>query len=202
MHGAGLTDDAECIARYLDGEAEAMDAVVERHRRALYCFARGMTGRDSEADEVFQETWFRALRALPRYRERSFRGWLLRIARNVFIDRLRKMRPEVSMDEENAAGIAIGQVLSSPEPAPDARATDSEVGERIETAVARLPFEQREVFALRMWSGITFREIAVVQRTSINTVLARMQYALKKLRLELRDDYLALAGAEMKGAEQ
>lgn len=197
-----MTDGAECIAKYLDGDVEAMEAMVERHRRALYCFALGMTGRGPEADEVFQETWFRALRALPRYRERNFRGWLLRIARNVFIDRVRKKRPELSMDAENPDGISMDRVVSSPEPGPDARAADSEIGRRIETAVARLPAEQREVFALRMWSGITFREIAVLQRTSVNTVLARMQYALRKLRQELRNDYFALAGADVGGTEQ
>jgi RNA polymerase sigma-70 factor (ECF subfamily) len=202
MHGAGLMDDAECIARYLEGDVEAMETMVERHRRALYCFALAMTGRNADADEVFQETWFRALRALSRYRERNFRGWLLRIARNVFIDRVRKKKPERSIFEEDPDGVPMERVLSSPEPAPDARAADSEIGRRIGTAVARLPAEQREVFVLRMWSGVTFREIAVLQRTSINTALARMQYALKKLRQELRDDYLALAETEMRGMER
>ena len=202
MSGAGLMDDEECISRYLDGEAEAMHAMVEKHRHALYGFVRGMTGQNAEADEVFQETWIRALRALPRYRARNFRGWLLRIAHNVVIDRARKRRREVSMDGENADGVSMGQVMPSAEPGPDSRAADFEIGQRIEAAVGRLPPEQREVFALRMRAGITFREIAVVQRASINTVLARMQYALRKLREELRGDYLMLAGGDGEGAKQ
>ena len=198
MDGTDSMDVHECILRYLDGDADAMDAMVERYRRPLFGFIRSMTGSGADADEVYQETWFRALRSLPRYRARNFPGWLFRIARNLLIDRQRKRKPDVSMDEENSDGISLGHVLAGPEPAPDEAAAALETGRRVALAVAQLPAAQREVFIMRVQAGLTFREIAVIQKASINTVLARMQYALRKLRDELREDYGHLAGSDGK----
>ena len=61
--------------------------------------------------------------------------------------------------------------------------------ERIRAAVMKLPPEQREVFTMRMDAGMPFKEIAKLQGTSINTALARMQYAMGKLREMLQNDY-------------
>ena len=64
-----------------------------------------------------------------------------------------------------------------------------QVGERIDAAVNTLSAEQREVFALRMYGNTPFKEIAKIQKCSINTCLARMQYALGNLRSILKDEY-------------
>jgi RNA polymerase sigma-70 factor, ECF subfamily len=194
MSDTDSLDDRECIVRYLSGDVEAMDAMVERYRRPLFGFVRSMSGSGADADEIFQETWFRALRSLSRYRSRNFRAWLFRIARNLLIDRQRKRKPDLSIDAENADGVALGSVLPGSDAGPDEVAAALETGRRVGSAVARLPVEQREVFVMRVQSGLTFREIAVIQKVSINTVLARMQYALRKLREELREDYGLMAG--------
>ena len=67
-------------------------------------------------------------------------------------------------------------------------------GPRIAAAVAKLPAEQREVFLMRMEGDLPFKEIARIQKVSINTALARMQYALNKLRQDLKSDYADLEG--------
>jgi RNA polymerase sigma-70 factor (ECF subfamily) len=194
MHDTDLMEDNECIARYLGGDANAMDVVVNRYRSVLFWFILTMTGPGADADDVFQETWFRALRALPRYRDRNLRGWLLRIARNVHIDRVRKRKEEVSLDQETPDGFPVGSTLAGTGDSPDQEVSSLEIGRKIASAVNSLPSEQREVFMLRMRAGVTFREIADAQGVSINTVLARMQYALRKLRSELAEDYLILVG--------
>jgi RNA polymerase sigma factor (sigma-70 family) len=66
---------------------------------------------------------------------------------------------------------------------------------RIEAAAAQLPLEQREVFWLRMQADLSFKEIAKIQKCSINTALARMQYAVSKLRKELASEYRELREA-------
>ena len=66
------------------------------------------------------------------------------------------------------------------------------MGARIEAAVRSLPQEQREVFLLRTEGDVPFKDIARIQGTSVNTALARMQYALQKLRTELKGDYETL----------
>jgi RNA polymerase sigma-70 factor (ECF subfamily) len=117
-------------------------------------------------------------------------SWLFRIAHNLMIDRIRKNRPLVSFDAPvTEDGAPLGDLLPSERLGPDFESGGRALGLRIEAAAADLPPEQREVFWLRMQGGLSFKEIAKVQRCSINTALARMQYAVSKLRKELAGEY-------------
>ncbi len=170
------------LARYRAGDAEALGALVEHHRRPLYAYIAGMTGAGAEADDVFQETWMRAIRRLPVFRPDNLRGWLMRIARNLVIDRARRRGPALSLDADGAGGGDWHERVADPGPSPLERAAAGDERRRVAAAVAGLPAEQREVFVMRTEGGLPFKEIARVQGVSINTALARMQYALGKLR--------------------
>lgn len=134
---------------------------------------------------MFEETWLRVIDKLPKYRDDGkFSAWLFRVSRNLFIDRIRRSRPPgngvLNLDAEEAPEIA-GPASMSPE-----RELDSADLERvIADAVGKLPQEQREVFLLRQ-QELPFRDIAAIQQCSINTVLGRMQYAIKSLRKLIR----------------
>lgn len=181
--------DHELLQQYRMGDVAAMDRLVEQYRRPLYGYILNLTEGRRDADEIFQETWFRALRKLDSFKGGNFFGWLVRIARNYVIDRARRAGPDCSLDEsledgqprvERTAGGGLG---------PDGAAADADLGARIRAAVAGLPIEQREVFVMRTTLETPFKEIAEIQGVSINTALARMQYALAKLREGLQDDY-------------
>ena len=188
-------DDYQLIERYRHGDVEAISLLVEKYRRPLFGFILNMTEGQGDADEVFQETWFRALRKLDSYRQKNFMGWLVRIARNLIIDRHRRHRPTVSLDATREDETTPVRELADPGPDPSDRAvTDDDVG-AIARAVEALPEEQKEVLLMRIQAGLSFKEIAKSQAVSINTALARMQYALSKLRPLLRDDYNALRGS-------
>lgn len=182
--------DGERLRRYRRGEVEALQALVEKYRRPLYGFILNMTQGAEGAEDVFQEVWFKAIRRLPLYRQGNFFGWLVRIAHNAIIDRARRRRPDVSLDDAPAEGEAsIGDAVASRDPDPAGRVQAADLGRRLAKAVAALPMEQKEVFVMRVRAGLSFREIAEVQRVSVNTALARMQYALGKLRPMLKEDY-------------
>jgi RNA polymerase sigma-70 factor (ECF subfamily) len=180
--------DFELLSRYREGDVEALGALIERHRGALFGYAMRLTGNRYDADEVYQETWIRVIRKADRFREKNFAGWLMRIAHNAAIDRCRRQKPAEPLDREDASGRSPIERLEAKGPSPDGNVVAGELGERMRQAVAQLPLEQREVFTLRTEHDMPFREIARVQRVSINTALARMQYALKKLRTELKDE--------------
>jgi RNA polymerase sigma-70 factor, ECF subfamily len=184
--------DGELLDRYLKGEVPALEELVEKYRRRLYGFVLNMTAGREDADEIFQEVWLRAIRGVPCYKQRNFFGWLVRIAHNLVIDRARRRRPTVSLDEETDDGRTLGQLMPSQAPDPGGLAEAGDLGRRIAQAVAALPAQQKETFLLRVQAGLSFKEIAAVQRVSINTALARMQYALAKLRPLLKHDYKAL----------
>ena len=114
------------------------------------------------------------------------------------IDRARARRGLLSLDEPALEGedqMSRSETLPSEQEDPAARAVGRELGRQIEAAVRQLPPEQKEVFLLRMEGDVPFREIARMQGVSINTALARMHYAVNKLRSQLQGQYDARGGA-------
>lgn len=182
-------EDGQLIALYRRGEVAALEQLVDKYRRPLFGYIVNMTGRAGEADEIFQEVWFRVIRKIDTYRQKNFLGWMIRIAHNLVIDRARRARPGVSLDVEREEGHSLAETIPGAELDPAERVEAGDLGRRITEAVAGLPEDQREVFLMRVESELPFKEIAKIQGTSINTALARMQYALQKLRTILKDDY-------------
>lgn len=185
--------EQQWVTGYRQGDIEALGRLVEHYRRPLYAFILRMTEGSAEADEIFQEVWFRAIRKFDRYRDKSFLSWLFRIAHNLVIDRARKARPVVDIQGRTTDGEdVIEATIPDRRVGPDHTAAGHDLGVRIAAAVERLPAEQREVFLLRTEAGMPFKAIARIQKTSINTALGRMHYALAKLKDELKDEYEAL----------
>ena len=177
-------EDAALLAAYAEGgDVGALGRLVEKYRRPLKAFIARNAAGAADAEECYQETWLRALRGLERFRREHFAAWLFRIARNWLVDEGRRKKPELSLDAP-AAG------------APDEQSARAELGRRIRAAAAELPEEQREVFWLRLDAGLAFREIAEVQGCPLNTALARMQYALAKMRKALAEDWRDFCGGK------
>lgn len=182
----GDVADTVLIHAYAKGDEKAFEALYYRYRTLLYSYLNNLAGNNSaEADEVFTETWLRVIDKLPKYKdEGKFSAWLFRIARNIFIDRLRHNKPEmfVTIDGEDSPELAEVTAFS-----PDRMLGAGDIGSAIKSALAQLQPEQREVFLLREEAELSFKEIAEIQKCSLGTVLSRMRYALKRLRAFLQD---------------
>lgn len=188
MSGPGHQTDFQLIQRYRRGAPEAMEELVERYQQRLFGFVCKATASRQEAEEIYQETWLRIVKNIGRYHDQCFSAWLFRIARNLMIDRRRAWRDIASLDRPNETGGTLQDILPDAAPGPDVRVAERDLRARLEDAARALPAEQREVFQLRLDGGLSFKEIAAVQGVSINTALARMQYALVKLRSTLKLD--------------
>jgi len=183
-----VATDGELIQAYLKGDEAAFETLYLRHRERLYWYLNELTERNqAQADDLFQEVWKKALSQLSRYRDDGFFGaWLCRIGRNARIDQFRREErrgAELPLEEDGAPELPDPKKR---EPWQDC--SDAELGKKIDAALRLLPMEQREVFELRRQER-SFREIAAIQGCSINTALGRMQYALKRLRMLLREEY-------------
>ena len=190
--------DADCIHAYLNGDADALAPLVEKYKRPLYSFILKMTEGREDADEIFQETWFRALKNVHKFKHKNFLNWLFRIAHNLVIDRARRNKKNVSMQSSMGGEDGTNTLedhLAAPGISPSEEVGGTSLGIQIDAAVQTLSPEQKEVFLLRMYGDVSFKEIAKVQKCSINTCLARMQYALAKLRSILKEEYEELQEA-------
>ncbi len=183
-------EDEQLLRAYRAGDIEALGGLVEKYKRPLFGFILRFSEGRGDADEIFQEVWVRAIKNMNSYRHKSLLSWLFRIAHNLMIDRVRRNKHVLSLDTPvHEDGSLLSEKLASTRIGPDGEASGRELGVRIEAAAAQLPVEQREVFWLRMQADLSFKEIAKIQKCSVNTALARMQYAVSKLRKELAGEY-------------
>ena len=176
--------DEELILAYLEGDSDSFTVLYERYKRPLYAYLNRMLGNHAQSDDVFQQTWIRVVRRLGEYESKQkFFAWLTMIAHNLAIDQFRreKKSAELPLDDEN---VAVSEPVTHTEPW--MRMHNRELGKALREAAEGLAEEQKEVFLLRQ-EGLSFKEIAEVQNCSINTVLGRMQYAVKNLRKRLNE---------------
>lgn len=178
--------DFDLIQGYLAGNETDFETLYYRHHKRLYGYLNNLLpGRSAEVDDLFQQTWLRVIAQLPKYREQGFfAAWLFRIGHNLMIDRLRRSRKDrllIELDRED-----MPEIEAPPGEEPWRMVDEIELKGVIGEALQGLPLEQREVFLLRN-DNLPFKEIAEIQQCSINTALARMQYALKNLKNHLRN---------------
>jgi RNA polymerase sigma-70 factor (ECF subfamily) len=134
------------------GDSASVEVLLAGHQRFLYTICYQILGHADDAEDAVQETFLRALRALPRFRGDSSVGtWLFRIAIRVCMDRKSSARPTQSMDTLPES--ELQSYSHSPEAAVLQRM-------RITEALQRLPIRQRAILLLREWHGWSIPEIA------------------------------------------
>jgi len=172
-----------------------ISATVRRERGRLLAFIRRRVLDAAEAEDVLQEALYELVAAYRLMQPVEQAGaWLMRVARNRIIDRFRKKKPElladqgVELDEDDDVG-GLEDLLPSPDEGPEAVAIRELMLARIETALAELPREQREVFVAQELEGASFKELAEKWNVGVNTLLSRKRYAILHLRERLRAAY-------------
>ena len=169
------TDDVDLIAAWQAGDERGASELVARHARALSRFLSGAGAPEADVDDLVQETFIRAFRAIGGFRGQcQFRTWLLTIGGNALKDLGRRMarRRVVPLDERIAARDGD----------PQQRAEAGETEERLQQGLGRLPRMQREVFLLRAQQGLEYEEIAAALETSTGAARVHYHHAVKRLK--------------------
>lgn len=172
--------DEELMLAYGHGDVHAFEALYARHRGTLYRFLMRNCRDRASADELFQETWSRVVAARERYRpEAKFSTWMLQIAHNLWIDTIRRHRPQAGEEETEY----VFRTLDAPDSEqPERVLSEFEQRRRLQRALEDLPDEQRTAFLLRMENGMGLEEIAEVTGAGQETVKSRLRYAFAKIR--------------------
>ncbi len=196
------TSDEQLMLAYKSGDARAFATLVQRHRQPVFNFILRYVGQRQRAEDVLQEAWLKVVRSSSEWQPRAkFTTWLYTIARNLCVDSARKesFRRTESLDAPTGPdddGRELGELVADEGGAsPDRAAHNVRLRPMLERALAALPAEQREVFLLREYQGLGFKEIAEVTGVNENTVKSRMRYALEGLRRRL--DELGVDGELM-----
>lgn len=170
-----IRSDAALVAAYRSGDERAAAELVNRHARALGRFLYGNGAPHSAIEDLVQETFFKAFRALSGWRgEASFRSWLFRIGGNLRKDLYRREGGRVVLSLEDA------DVVDRADPEGEAGASDME--RRLREGLGQLPRLQREVFLLRAQQGLPYEEICVVLGTTPGAARVHYHHAVKRLK--------------------
>ncbi|MGQ9491073.1 MAG: RNA polymerase sigma factor [Anaerolineae bacterium] len=185
------------------GRQEAYAAIVERYSGTIYNLALRLTGNPQEAEDVLQETFISAFRALSRFEGRSQLGtWLYRIAYNVALMRLRKQQlPTQSLDEPLAGDDdePIPRQFVDWSWLPDEMLLGKELRNTLEAALRTLPVSLRSVFVLRDIEGLSTAETAQALGLTETNVKVRLHRARLALREKLSQYFSPTLAATGKG---
>jgi len=181
-----LTDRA-CVSQARTGDADAFRVLVERHSRSLFRLAFRMTGNESDAEDVVQESFMRAYRQLDKFDERaSFGTWLYRITANCSLDLMRskKRRSEQIAPADPEMDDPL-QNLPAPGPSPERSAASGQVRERVAEAMKELSATERTAFVLRHFEGMCIEEVSRVLDCQPGAAKHSVFRAVQKLRRAL-----------------
>lgn len=172
-----MKDQEKIIARARRGDADAFEQLVAAYRDQVFRLALRMCGSEADADEVAQEAFLSAWKALPNFRgESQFSTWLYQLTTHAAIDLMRREKRQIAaadITEVNAA---------DPAPSPQQQAEQSEQREIVRDAILQLAPEQREVVVLRFMEELSYEEIGAVLKLPPGTVKSRLNRAKAQLK--------------------
>ncbi len=184
--------EQELIIAAQQGSKDAFLALYRLHVDVLYRTLLARIGHRETVEDVVQETFLRAIAALPSFtpqRNASFRAWLFRIAMNLYISQYRKQKRVVIVDTEILA-ILSDAGGTSPQLSPMRRGDDTSIDVELDAvqvrdAIGGLEEKDQEVIMLRYFSELSYEEVASALGISVGAVGVRLHRAVKKLKEKL-----------------
>jgi RNA polymerase sigma-70 factor (ECF subfamily) len=185
--------DHELIQNFQDGDLNALETLVLRHKDKMYTSILFLVKDKYLAEDIFQDVLIKIIDTIRggRYTEEGkFLPWAMRIAHNLCVDHFRKVKrtPSIKTSDDRD----IFEVINFTEEGADEKMMKRQSHERVRQMLDLLPEDQREVIILRHYADLSFKEIASLTNCSINTALGRMRYGLINLRKMMAQKKIAL----------
>jgi RNA polymerase sigma-70 factor (ECF subfamily) len=181
-------DESAHIRNALAGDLDAFNRLVELHQRAVFNLCLRMVGSAAAAEDATQDAFISAYRNIRTFRGGNVRPWLMRIAANACTDELRRRarRPALSLDTPPPGA---DEPIDVPDaaPGPEAQALRAEQAAVVQSALLKLPHDQRLAVVMCDMQGYAYEEIAEATRVSLGTVKSRIARGREKLRALLSE---------------
>lgn len=193
MKALSKQTDHELIHLFQDGNLNALEALVLRHKDKLYTSILFLVKDKYLAEDIFQDVFIRVIDTMRggRYTEEGkFLPWAMRIAHNLCVDHFRRIKRSPTI--RNSEDKDIFEVINFCEDSPETGMMRRQSHDRVRDMLDHLPEDQREVIILRHYADMSFKEIAAATHCSINTALGRMRYGLINLRKLMTQKQIAL----------
>jgi RNA polymerase sigma-70 factor (ECF subfamily) len=175
--------EAAAIERAKAGDRDAFRDLVERYSRGVFRLGYRMTGNSTDAEDVVQETLFRAWKQIRSFDGRAaFSSWLHRIAANYAVDLVRARR---RFDKSEGAEVRVA-LTTAGGPAQDQLVYAGQLSDRIEHAMGQLTPQERAAFVLRHFEGQPIEEICAALGLRTNAAKQSIFRAVQKLRRALK----------------
>lgn len=187
--------DEELALSYVNGNHRAFDLLLSRNQSKLFSYILFVVHDQETANDVFQETFVKAIAKLHdgRYTTSGkFSAWLMRIAHNVIMDMYRDQRADRIIEptaNNDLSNLSNGDILDSNI---ESEFVNAQVLKDVRKIMDCLPAPQREVVYMRFYQQMSFKEISEATNVSINTALGRMRYAVLNMRRMAREHNIQL----------
>ncbi len=156
------------------GSMLAFESLYARYRAPLYRYILRQAGDDATANDLYQGSWEKIIRARKSYRPQApFRAWMYRIAHNHVVDHFRRARPREELEPER---------IESGDEGPDEILSQADRQARLREALDSLPDKQRDAILLKLDAGLDLQAIADVTGVNRETAKSRLRYAVARLK--------------------
>lgn len=182
--------DEALVQAARQGQLEAFEELVARHRDKVYARALSILHNEEDAVDLSQEAWIKAWQRLEQFQgDSSFATWITRIVINVCLDHLRRQKrwPSESIEALEEETGNRDWLLPPVTVNPTAGLERAELQARIWQALGQLSLPHRTVLILHEFEGMEYRKIAEIMGCSIGTVMSRLFYARRRLAALLQD---------------
>lgn len=193
MNSLRSMKDAELVSGYIKGNESYLSILIERHQQKLFGYILSKTADRDLANDIFQDTFIKIINTLKKGKyneEGKFLPWALRIAHNLTMDFYRdKKRKKTKYATED---YDVLNFIGLEDANMEEQLENEETLKKIVDLITTLPADQQEVLKMRVFMGLSFKEISEQTHVSINTSLGRMRYALINLRKIIEEKEIIL----------
>ena len=180
-------EDSLLVNQYISGDEKSLEILLKKYKRIIFKTIVSKVKSTELAEDLFQDTFIKIINTLKtgKYNEEGkFLPWALRIANNLIIDYFRKnkARKMISESSSNSDSFNVFTHMECDSTPWVEQVMQTELYTELVSGIDLLPAAQRELIEMRIFQGMSFKDIAEEKEISINTALGRMRYAIQNLR--------------------